>query len=82
MVAGNGYRVIAHDRRGHGRSTQTWDGNEMDTYADDLAVLLDQLDVSGAVPILKDHDWAPPDWNQGLTESRDGWCSRYACGIG
>ena len=33
-----GYRVIAHDRRGHGRSSQTWDGNDMDTYADDLAV--------------------------------------------
>src|SRR5580693_6885550 len=35
-----GYRVIAHDRRGHGRSTQTWDGNDMDTYADDLAGLI------------------------------------------
>jgi len=33
----HGYRVIAHDRRGHGRSMQTWDGNDMDTYADDLA---------------------------------------------
>jgi len=49
MVAGNSYRAIAHDRRGHGRSTQTWDGNEMDTYADDLAELLDQLGVSDAV---------------------------------
>jgi non-heme chloroperoxidase len=49
LVAGNGYRAIAHDRRGHGRSTQTWDGNEMDTYADDLAEVLDQLDVSDAV---------------------------------
>jgi alpha-beta hydrolase superfamily lysophospholipase len=36
-----GYRVIAHDRRGHGRSSQTWDGNEMDTYADDLAALFE-----------------------------------------
>ncbi len=44
-----GFRVIAHDRRGHGRSTQTWDGNDMDTYADDLAVLLDKLDVKNAV---------------------------------
>src|SRR3979411_2767141 len=44
-----GYRVIAHDRRGHGRSTQTWEGNEMNTYADDLAALLDQLDISDAV---------------------------------
>src|SRR6187402_2091152 len=43
-----GYRVIAHDRRGHGRSTQTWTGNEMDTYADDLAALLEQLDLRGA----------------------------------
>src|SRR2546430_7985970 len=34
-----GFRVIAHDRRGHGRSTQTWDGNEMNTYADDLAAI-------------------------------------------
>src|SRR5208283_5879606 len=38
-----GYRVIAHDRRGHGRSTQTWDGNDMDTYADDLAALTEKL---------------------------------------
>jgi non-heme chloroperoxidase len=43
-----GYRVIAHDRRGHGRSTQTWDGNEMDTYADDLAALFEALDLKGA----------------------------------
>jgi non-heme chloroperoxidase len=42
----HGYRVIAHDRRGHGRSSQTWGGNEMDTYADDLAALLDHLDVA------------------------------------
>jgi non-heme chloroperoxidase len=48
FLAGNGYRVIAHDRRGHGRSTQTWDGNEMDTYADDLAALLEFLDLSEA----------------------------------
>jgi len=44
-LASNGYRVIAHDRRGHGRSSQPWHGNEMDTYADDLAQLLDHLDV-------------------------------------
>lgn len=48
FLASNGYRVIAHDRRGHGRSSQPWSGNEMDTYADDLAQLLDQLDVRGA----------------------------------
>jgi len=48
---GEGYRVIAHDRRGHGRSTQTWTGNEMDTYAADVAVLTDALDLKGAVHI-------------------------------
>jgi non-heme chloroperoxidase len=46
-----GYRVIAHDRRGHGRSTQTWDGNDMDTYADDLAVLTDKLDLKNAIHV-------------------------------
>jgi non-heme chloroperoxidase len=46
-----GYRVIAHDRRGHGRSGQSWDGNEMDTYADDLATLFDTLDLNDAVMI-------------------------------
>ncbi|WFE27490.1 alpha/beta hydrolase [Solwaraspora sp. WMMD791] len=45
FLAEHGFRVIAHDRRGHGRSTQTWDGNEMDTYADDLATLIDTLDL-------------------------------------
>jgi len=47
----HGYRVIAHDRRGHGRSSQTWDGNDMDTYADDLAQLLDALDVKNAMMV-------------------------------
>ncbi len=46
-----GYRVIAADRRGHGRSTQTWDGNDMDTYADDLAVLFDKLDLKDAIMV-------------------------------
>jgi non-heme chloroperoxidase len=46
-----GYRAIAHDRRGHGRSDQTWLGNDMDTYADDLATLLDSLDVKDATLI-------------------------------
>ncbi len=46
FLADNGYRVIAHDRRGHGRSSQPWDGNDMDHYADDLAQLLDHLDVN------------------------------------
>ena len=48
FLAARGYRCIAHDRRGHGRSSQPWDGNEMDTYADDLAALLDTLDLTGA----------------------------------
>jgi non-heme chloroperoxidase len=46
-----GYRVIAHDRRGHGRSTQTWDGNEMNTYADDLAALTEKLDLNNAIHV-------------------------------
>ena len=45
FLASHGYRCIAHDRRGHGRSSQPWDGNEMDTYADDLATLLETLDL-------------------------------------
>ena len=48
FLAEHGYRVIAHDRRGHGRSTKAWHGNDMDTYADDLATLLETLDISGA----------------------------------
>ena len=44
-----GYRAIAHDRRGHGRSTQTWDGHNLDTYADDLAALIETLDLSNVV---------------------------------
>jgi len=48
FLASNGYRVIAHDRRGHGRSSQPWSGNNMDTYADDLAALVNKLDLKGA----------------------------------
>jgi non-heme chloroperoxidase len=48
---GEGYRVIAHDRRGHGRSTQTDTGNEMDTYAADVATLTDHLDLKGAIHV-------------------------------
>ena len=47
----HGYRVIAHDRRGHGRSPQTWDGNDMDTYADDLAQLTEKLDLRDAIHV-------------------------------
>jgi non-heme chloroperoxidase len=51
FLASNGYRAIAHDRRGHGRSSQTWTGNDMDTYADDLAALVEALDLRDAVHI-------------------------------
>ena len=49
FLAERGFRCVAHDRRGHGRSTQTWDGNDMNTYADDLAALMEALDLQGAV---------------------------------
>src|SRR3954447_10161633 len=49
FFAGNGFRAVAHDRRGHGRSSQPWDGNDMDTYADDLAALIDELDLHDVV---------------------------------
>jgi non-heme chloroperoxidase len=51
FLASNGYRCIAHDRRGHGRSSQPWAGNDMDTYADDLSELIDTLDLKGATLI-------------------------------
>ena len=50
-LASHGYRCVAHDRRGHGRSDQTWDGNEMDTYADDLAALVEKLDLKDAIHV-------------------------------
>ena len=46
FLAAKGFRAVAHDRRGHGKSTQTWNGNEMDTYADDLAAVLNALDLN------------------------------------
>ncbi|HEX7268074.1 MAG TPA: alpha/beta hydrolase [Streptosporangiaceae bacterium] len=49
LVADNGYRAIAHDRRGHGRSSQPWTGHDLDTYADDLAQLIEQLDLREVV---------------------------------
>jgi len=51
FLASRGYRCIAHDRRGHGRSTQTWEGNDMDTYADDLAKLVEALDLKDAIHV-------------------------------
>src|SRR3546814_1111764 len=49
LLAAQGYRTIGHDRRGHGRSSQPWHGNEMDTYADDLAALIEHLDLEDAI---------------------------------
>ncbi len=51
FLASHGYRCVAHDRRGHGRSSQAWDGNEMNTYADDLATLVEQLDLKNAIHV-------------------------------
>jgi non-heme chloroperoxidase len=51
FLASHGYRCIAHDRRGHGRSSQPWQGNDMDTYADDLAELTEKLDLKNAVHV-------------------------------
>ena len=51
LLADNGYRAIAHDRRGHGRSSQPWQGNDMDTYAADLAELVEQLDLNDLILI-------------------------------
>src|SRR5580658_1330558 len=51
FLAQHGYRTIAHDRRGHGRSSQPWSGNDMDTYADDLAELTEALDLKSAVHV-------------------------------
>jgi len=51
FLASQGYRCIAHDRRGHGRSSQPWDGNDLDTYADDLAALVKALNLRNAVHV-------------------------------
>jgi len=51
FLASRGYRCIAHDRRGHGRSSQPWNGNDLDTYADDLATLVETLDLTGAIHV-------------------------------
>jgi non-heme chloroperoxidase len=51
FLASRGYRCIAHDRRGHGRSSQPWNGNDMDTYADDLATLVETLDLKDAIHV-------------------------------
>ena len=51
FLSSHGYRCIAHDRRGHGRSSQPWNGNDLDTYADDLAALVEALDLKNAIHI-------------------------------
>jgi len=51
FLASHGYRCIAHDRRGHGRSSQPWNGNDLDTYADDLAALVEALDLKKAIHV-------------------------------
>src|SRR5918998_5982798 len=51
FLAFHGYRCIGHDRRGHGRSSQPWNGNDMDTYADDLAELTETLDLRDAIHV-------------------------------
>ncbi len=57
FLASRGYRCIAHDRRGHGRSSQPWNGNDMDTYADDLAERVEKLDLKSAIHV---HDAQGP----------------------
>ncbi|TAI63914.1 alpha/beta hydrolase [Bradyrhizobium sp. Leo170] len=49
FIASRGYRAVAHDRRGHGRSSQTWHGNDMDTFADDLAAVIEALDLKNII---------------------------------
>src|SRR5213593_79447 len=51
FLAAHGFRCIAHDRRGHGRSSQPWNGNDMDTYADDLAELVEALDLKDPIHV-------------------------------
>ena len=51
FLTSRGYRCIAHDRRGHARSSQPWNGNDLDTYADDLAELADTLELENAIHV-------------------------------
>src|ERR1700749_5180731 len=53
FLASRGFRCIAHDRRGHGRSSQPWDGNDLDTYADELAELIETLDLRDVILVVQ-----------------------------
>src|SRR3546814_13699036 len=72
FMASNGFRAIAHDRRGHGRSSQPWNGNDMNTYADDLAALMDALDLKDAV--LVGHSTGGGEDKIGRASCRDRVC--------
>nr|WP_118138709.1 alpha/beta hydrolase [Oceanicella sp. SM1341] len=71
---GQGFRVIAHDRRGHGRSSQTWEGNEMDTYAADVAALTDHLDLRDAVHI--GHSTGGGEVAHYVARAKSGWVAK------
>ena len=79
FLAARGYRCIAHDRRGNGRSSQPWNGNDMDTYADDLAALVEELDVKNAIHVghsTGGGEVAPlhrTPWNQARRQGRADW---------
>ena len=77
LVADNGFRAIAHDRRGHGRSSQAWDGNDMDTYADDLAAVIDELDLRDA--ILVGHSTGGGEVARYLGRHGTAACPRRCC---
>jgi non-heme chloroperoxidase len=70
----HGYRVIAHDRRGHGRSTQTWSGNDMDTYAEDVTALTDALDLRHAIHV--GHSTGGGEVARYVARARPGWVSK------
>jgi hypothetical protein len=65
-----GYRVIAHDRRGHGRSDKTWDGNDMDTYSDDFGQLFEKLDLKDAIMVGHSTGARPRSWTQATAEKK------------
>ena len=73
----HGYRVIAHDRRGHGRSTQTANGNDMDTYAADVAELVEALDLKDAIHI--GHSTGGGEVTRYVAQTvRAGWQKRFS----